>query len=190
MFAICGGLTWIWHKPFFRMQKSSLISIISYARLHGRLKMCENGSKKVCPSHFVNITNAVTSLFCRGISHYPPKTSRPVFNAFVQQMKLRLAHSMKEWFYDICHMRSYRKQQLEFDDWITNARDSRFLSLRSVRRPVKTGEKKSSNAFKYGITNSPTEGFNNKNQSIKEKFLWNPKFQPIPNQDSSLYIIR
>ena len=27
--------------------------------------------------------------------------------------ELRFAHSMKEWFYDICHMRSYRKQQLE-----------------------------------------------------------------------------
>ncbi len=34
---------------------------------------------------------------------------------------LRLAHQMKEWFYDICQMNSYRSQQKEFDDWISNA---------------------------------------------------------------------
>ena len=34
---------------------------------------------------------------------------------------LRLAHRMKEWFYDICQMKAYRQQQREFDDWIANA---------------------------------------------------------------------
>ena len=34
---------------------------------------------------------------------------------------LRLAHRIKEWFYDICHMKAYRQQQREFDDWIVNA---------------------------------------------------------------------
>ena len=29
---------------------------------------------------------------------------------------LRLAHRMKEWFYDICQMKAYRQQQREFDD--------------------------------------------------------------------------
>jgi len=29
---------------------------------------------------------------------------------------LRLAHRMKEWFYDICQMEAYRQQQREFDD--------------------------------------------------------------------------
>ena len=33
---------------------------------------------------------------------------------------LRLAHYMKEWFYDICQMKAYRQQQREFDDWIAN----------------------------------------------------------------------
>ena len=36
---------------------------------------------------------------------------------------LRLAHSMKEWFYNICQKKEYRMQQKEFDDWIANARD-------------------------------------------------------------------
>lgn len=37
---------------------------------------------------------------------------------------LRLSHSMKEYFYDICHMKAYHKQQMESDNWIANAKDS------------------------------------------------------------------
>ena len=35
---------------------------------------------------------------------------------------LRLTHMMKKWFYDISQLESYRKQQQEFDDCISNAR--------------------------------------------------------------------
>nr|WP_243031472.1 ISL3 family transposase [Clostridium sp. AF37-5AT] len=81
--------------------------------------------------------------------------------------ELRLAHSMKEWFYDICHMRSYRKQQLEFDDWIANARDSRIPEFEKCAQTCQNWRKEILNAFKYGITNGPTEGFNNKIKVLK-----------------------
>ena len=81
--------------------------------------------------------------------------------------ELRFAHSMKEWFYDICHMRSYRKQQLEFDDWIANARDSRIPEFEKCAQTCQNWRKEILNAFKYGITNGPTEGFNNKIKVLK-----------------------
>lgn len=81
--------------------------------------------------------------------------------------ELRFAHNMKEWFYDICHMRSYRKQQLEFDDWIANARDSRIPEFEKCAQTCQNWRKEILNAFKYGITNGPTEGFNNKIKVLK-----------------------
>lgn len=104
--------------------------------------------------------------------------------------ELRFAHSMKEWFYDICHMRSYRKQQLEFDDWIANARDSRIPEFEKCAQTCQNWRKEILNAFKYGITNGPTEGFNNKIKVLKRSSYGIQKFQPIPNQVISLYIIR
>jgi transposase len=38
--------------------------------------------------------------------------------------ELRLAHRMKEWFYEICQMTQYAKQRQEFDNWIANAENS------------------------------------------------------------------
>jgi len=34
---------------------------------------------------------------------------------------LRLAHRMKEWFYDICQMKASVSSNGKFDDWIANA---------------------------------------------------------------------
>ena len=80
---------------------------------------------------------------------------------------LRLAHGMKEWFYDICHMKAYRKQQMEFDNWIANARDSGIPEFEKCAQTYQNWRKEILNAFKYGITNGPTEGFNNKIKVIK-----------------------
>lgn len=80
---------------------------------------------------------------------------------------LRLAHGMKEWFYDICHMNAYRKQQMEFDNWIANARDSGIPEFEKCAQTYQNWRKEILNAFKYGITNGPTEGFNNKIKVIK-----------------------
>ena len=80
---------------------------------------------------------------------------------------LRLAHSMKEWFYDICHMNSYRKQQEEFDDWILNARHCHIPEFEKCAQTYQHWRKEILNAFKYGLTNGPTEGFNNKIKVLK-----------------------
>jgi transposase len=80
---------------------------------------------------------------------------------------LRLAHMMKEWFYDICHMESYRCQQREFDDWISNARGSGIKEFEKCAKTFQSWRKEILNAFKYGITNGVTEGFNNKIKVLK-----------------------
>jgi hypothetical protein len=56
---------------------------------------------------------------------------------------LRLAHMMKEWFYDISQLESYRKQQQEFDDWISNARGCEIKNSKNVQKRFNPGEKKS-----------------------------------------------
>ena len=55
---------------------------------------------------------------------------------------LRLAHRMKEWFYDICQMEAYRQQQREFDDGLRMHRAVGSRNLRPVLRPTGPGEKK------------------------------------------------
>ena len=80
---------------------------------------------------------------------------------------LRLAHSMKEWFYDICQMSAYRKQQQEFDDWIANARHCNIPEFMKCAETYQNWRKEILNAFKYGFTNGPTEGFNNKIKVLK-----------------------
>lgn len=80
---------------------------------------------------------------------------------------LRLAHQMKEWFCDICQMNSYRSQQKEFDDWIANAVSCSISEFEKCARTYQAWRKEILNAFKYGYTNGPTEGFNNKIKVLK-----------------------
>ena len=80
---------------------------------------------------------------------------------------LRLAHRMKEWFYDICQMEAYRQQQREFDDWIANAQGCGIKEFEACAKTYRAWRKEILNAFKYGLTNGPTEGFNNKIKVLK-----------------------
>lgn len=80
---------------------------------------------------------------------------------------LRLAHMMKEWFYDISQIKSYRKQQQEFDDWISNARGCGIKEFQKHAKTFQSWRKEILNAFKYGIINGVTEGFNNKIKVLK-----------------------
>lgn len=80
---------------------------------------------------------------------------------------LRLAHRMKEWFYDICQMEAYRQQQKEFDDWIANAQSCGIKEFEACAGTYRAWRKEILNAFKYGLTNGPTEGFNNKIKVLK-----------------------
>lgn len=77
---------------------------------------------------------------------------------------LRLAHMMKEWFYDICHMESYRCQQQE----ISNARGCGISEFEKCAKTFQPWRTEILNAFKYGITNGVTEGFSNKIKVLKQ----------------------
>ncbi|MGP8314962.1 ISL3 family transposase [Enterocloster aldenensis] len=80
---------------------------------------------------------------------------------------LRQAHRMKEWFYDICQMEAYRQQQREFDDWIADAQGCGIKEFEDCARTYRAWRKEILNAFKYRLTNGPTEGFNNKIKVLK-----------------------
>lgn len=56
---------------------------------------------------------------------------------------LRLAHMIKEWFYDISQLEFYSKQQQEFDDWISNARECGIKEFEKCWKTFSLGEKKS-----------------------------------------------
>ena len=62
---------------------------------------------------------------------------------------LRLAHRMKEWFYDICQMEAYRQQQRESDDWIANAQSYGIRNFKRFRTRIlhcTSQDKKAGNA--------------------------------------------
>lgn len=80
---------------------------------------------------------------------------------------LRLAHTLKEWFYDICQSVKYSYQRTAFWDWIKNAESSGIPEFESCAKTYRHWSKGILNAFKYGYTNGPTEGFNNKIKVLK-----------------------
>ena len=80
---------------------------------------------------------------------------------------LRLAHRLKEDFYDICHCKQYKKQRLDFWDWIKTAEKCGIPEFEKCAATYRHWSEGILNAFKYGITNGPTEGFNNKIKLIK-----------------------
>ena len=95
---------------------------------------------------------------------------------------LRLAHMMKEWFYDICHTESYRCQQPELDDWISNARECGMKEFEKCVKMFQSWRKEILNAFKYGITNGVTEGFNNKIKVLKRSSYGIRNFNRFQNR--------
>ncbi len=80
---------------------------------------------------------------------------------------LRRAHSLKEWFYSICKETKYSIQRQEFREWITNAESCGIKDFEEVAATYRRWSTGILNAFKYGITNGPTEGFNNKIKVMK-----------------------
>jgi len=80
---------------------------------------------------------------------------------------LRLAHRLKEDFYDICQCKQYKKQRLDFLHWIKTAEKCGIPEFEKCAATYRHWSKEILNAFKYGITNGPTEGFNNKIKVIK-----------------------
>ena len=80
---------------------------------------------------------------------------------------LRLAHRLKEWFYGICQNDKYSYQRVSFYNWIKNAEQSGIPEFMKCAATYRNWSKEILNAFKYGYTNGPTEGFNNKIKVLK-----------------------
>lgn len=80
---------------------------------------------------------------------------------------LRLAHYLKEWFYAICQSEKYSYQRSEFWEWVKTAEKSGIPEFESCARTYRHWSKGILNAFKYGYTNGPTEGYNNKIKVLK-----------------------
>lgn len=80
---------------------------------------------------------------------------------------LRLAHSLKEWFYGICQSESFSYQRTEFWNWIKNAEVSGIKEFEECAKTYRHWAPYILNAFKYGYTNGPTEGYNNKIKVLK-----------------------
>lgn len=80
---------------------------------------------------------------------------------------LSAAHHLKEWFYEICQSSKYTYQRTAFWEWVKTAEKSgipEFVNCASTYRNWSEGIL---NAFKYGYTNGPTEGYNNKIKVLK-----------------------
>ena len=81
---------------------------------------------------------------------------------------LRLAHYLKERFFDICHNPKYSEQRTDFFDWIKMAENSGLKEFEDCARTYRHWSKEILHAFKYKfISNGPTEGFNNKIKVLK-----------------------
>lgn len=80
---------------------------------------------------------------------------------------LRLAHRLKEQFYEICQDTKYGRQREDFYSWIKLAESSNIPEFEKCAKTYRHWSKEILNAFKYGLTNGPTEGFNNKIKVLK-----------------------
>ena len=75
---------------------------------------------------------------------------------------LRLAHRLKEDFYNIFQCKQYKKQRLDFCDWFKIAEKCGIPEFKKCAATYRHWSEGILNAFKYRITNGLTEGFNNK----------------------------
>lgn len=80
---------------------------------------------------------------------------------------LRLVHKFKEDFNKICSEKQYSVQRVDFKDWIFHAQNSKINELKKCSKTFQNWSKEILNAFKYGYTNGPTEGMNNKIKVLK-----------------------
>ena len=81
---------------------------------------------------------------------------------------LRLAHYLKERFFEICQNPKYSEQRTDFFDWIKMAENSGLKEFEDCAKTYRHWSKEILNAFKYKfIANGPTEGFNNKIKVLK-----------------------
>ena len=135
-------VTWAIENVRKRLQKSMTVTMRKYyKRSHklilARYKQLENRDKKACDI------------------------------MLLYNDDLRKAHMLKEWFYDICQNTKYSIQRTEFYEWIRNAESSGIKEFEKCAATYRYWSNEILNAFKYGITNGSTEGFNNKIKVLK-----------------------
>jgi transposase len=80
---------------------------------------------------------------------------------------LRTAHNLKEWFYEICQSDKYKGQREGFWKWVKAAEKSGIPEFEDCAKTYRNWSSGILNAFKYGYTNGPTEGYNNKIKVLK-----------------------
>lgn len=80
---------------------------------------------------------------------------------------LRQAHRLKEWFYNICQNNEYSYQREALSQWVLEAGLSGIPEFENCAATYARWSKEIKNAFKYGYTNGPIEGFNNKIKVLK-----------------------
>jgi transposase len=90
---------------------------------------------------------------------------------------LRKAHMLKEWFYRICQNPKYSIQRKEFYEWIKNAESCGIEAFEKCAATYRRWANEILNAFKYKLTNGPTEGFNNKIKVLKRTSYGIRKFE-------------
>ena len=80
---------------------------------------------------------------------------------------LRRAHWLKEKFFGICEEKRYSVVRKDFKDWIRLAESSGIPEFKACVGAFRNWSKEILNSFKYGVSNGPTEGFNNKIKVLK-----------------------
>ena len=95
---------------------------------------------------------------------------------------LRTAHKLKEWFYEICQSDKYSYQRTAFSEWIENAQNSGIPEFKKCAATYVRWSKEIKNSFKYGYTNGPTEGFNNKIKVLKRVSFGLKNFKRFRNR--------
>ena len=78
-----------------------------------------------------------------------------------------MAYNLKESFFDLCNLNKYSEQRKAFGDWLLRAENSAIDEFVNCAKTFHNYDKEILNAFKYGYTNGPTEGFNNKIKVLK-----------------------
>ncbi|WP_408645618.1 transposase [Tepidibacter thalassicus] len=68
----------------------------------------------------------------------------------------------------MCQSDKYSYQRTAFSEWIKNAENPDIPEFEKCADRFRRWSKEIKNAFKYGYTNSPTKGFNNKIKVLKQ----------------------
>ena len=77
---------------------------------------------------------------------------------------------------------SYILKRIEFYSWIKTAEISNIPEFVSCVATLRNWAKEILNVFKYGLTNGPTEGFNNKIKVLKRVSYYLRHFERFRNR--------